>query len=97
MSEGSGSRLAVMIDGQLMAEEEGRALFREFSEHMDVNRGDMAGFAKKKGWASVLPEYQKGKAVLVVWTTAAPSPAQRHSPPKLDKRGKPNKRGKPKR
>ena len=38
------------------------------SAHMDEHEGDMAGFAKKKGWQSVAPEYRKGQAVLVVKT-----------------------------
>lgn len=78
MSE-EASTLAAMIDGALLSEEEGKALWREFSEHMDANRGDMPGFAKKKGWFSILPEYRGGKAVLIVRTTAAakaPPPAQ---------------------
>jgi hypothetical protein len=69
MSEGS--RLAVLVDGALLDEEAGRALWVEFSAHMEANRGDMAGFAKLKGWTSVAPEYRQGKAVLVVRTGAA--------------------------
>jgi hypothetical protein len=65
------SRLAVRVDGVALAEEEGRALWKEFSEHMDAHVGDFAGFAAKKGWVSVSPEYEKGQAVLVARTTAA--------------------------
>ncbi len=36
---------------------------------MDEHEGDMAGVAKLKGWESVAPEYQSGRAVLVVKTT----------------------------
>ncbi len=68
MSEGS--RLAVMMDGAPLDEEAGRALWVAFSAHMDANQGDMAGFAKLKGWVSVAPEYREGKAVLVVRTGA---------------------------
>lgn len=64
------SKLAGVIDGALLAEEDAKALWKEFSEHMDANRGDMAGFAKKKGWFAIAPEYRDGKAVLVVRTTA---------------------------
>jgi len=74
MSQGSQSRLAVRIDGVFLPDEEARALWKEFSEHMDANRGDMAGFAKKKGFVSVAPEYQKGRAVLVVKGTANADP-----------------------
>jgi hypothetical protein len=69
MSNGE-SRLQVLKDGAQLPEEEARELWKEFSAHMDVNRGDMSGFAVKKGWHSVLPEHRAGKAVLVVSTTA---------------------------
>jgi hypothetical protein len=81
MSEEAGTRLLALVDGVALPEEEGKALWREFSEHMDANRGDMAGFAKLKGWVSVAPEYRGGKAVLVVKTTAAkPQPAKAKGP-----------------
>ena len=69
MSE-EASKLAGAIDSVPLPEEDAKALWREFSEHMDANRGDMAGFAKKKGWFAVAPEFRDGKAVLVVRTTA---------------------------
>jgi hypothetical protein len=69
MSEGS--RLMALVDGAALGEAEGRALWAEFSAHMDENKGDMAGFAKKKGWQSVAPEFRDGKAVLLVKTGAA--------------------------
>lgn len=75
MNEGA-SALVALIDGAPLPEEEGKALWKEFSAHMDEHRGDMAGFAKKKGWVSVAPEYRQGKAVLVVKTSAAPKPAR---------------------
>jgi hypothetical protein len=64
------SRLVALVDGAPLEEEAARALWAEFSAHMDENKGDMAGFAKKKGWQSVVPEYRQGKAVLVVRTGA---------------------------
>ena len=67
MSDG---RLLVLVDGTPLEAEAGRALWIEFSAHMDAHEGDMTGFAKLKGWQSVAPEYQKGKAVLVVKTGA---------------------------
>jgi hypothetical protein len=67
------SRLAVLIDGAALDDEAARALWTEFSAYMDANQGDFAGFAKKKGWVSVAPEYRQGKAVLVVRTSAAPA------------------------
>lgn len=94
MSE-EASKLAGMIDGVTLSEEDAKALWREFSEHMDANRGDMGGFAKKKGWFSILPEYRGGKAVLIVKTTATakgPAPVAAPQRPKF----KPPQRAKPK-
>jgi hypothetical protein len=64
-------RLAVLVDGAPLDAEAARALWTEFSAHMDENRGDLAGFARKKDWQSVAPEYRQGKAVLVVKSGAA--------------------------
>jgi hypothetical protein len=100
------SRLAAWIDGTPLAEEEARALWKEFSEHMDEHRGDMAGFATKKGWFSVLPEHRAGKAVLMVRTSAtakmapppaAPKPAPRPQGKPQQKKGPPpqQKKGPP--
>jgi hypothetical protein len=63
--------LAVLVDGAPLAEAEARDLWKEFSAHMDEHQGDMAGFAKKKGWQAVSPEYRRGQAVLVVKTGKA--------------------------
>lgn len=91
MSE-EGSKLGAILDGASLSEIETRALWLEFSEHMDANRGDMAGYAKKKGWFSVAPEYRGGKAVLIVRTTATakgPPPVSAPQKPKA----KPQQRG----
>ena len=69
------SRLEALVDGAALDAEAARALWTEFSAHMDENKGDMAGFARKKGWQSVAPEFRQGKAVLVVKTGAAVKPA----------------------
>jgi hypothetical protein len=93
-----GSRLAVLVDGAPLDPDAARALWTEFSAHMDEHRGDFAGFAQKKGWQSVAPEYQQGKAVLVVRTTAAPArpapkpAAPRGAAPKGGAKTKPKKR-----
>jgi hypothetical protein len=68
------SRLSALVDGAALDAEAARALWTEFSAHMDENKGDMQGFARKKGWQSVAPEFRQGKAVLVVQTGAAPKP-----------------------
>jgi len=63
---------------------------RDFSAHMDEHHGDMTGFARKKGWESILPEYQQGRAVLVVRTgaaMAAPRPAAPKKGPAPQKKG----------
>jgi hypothetical protein len=70
--------LAAIVDGAPLGEDEARALWKDFSAHMDEHEGDMAGFAKKKGWLSVAPEYRRGQAVLVV-KTGKPAAAR---PPK---------------
>ena len=75
------SRLVARIDGKALSDDEARELWKEFSVYMDENRGDLDGFAKKKGWASVVPTHHDGRAVLLVSTTAAapkgPSPTGR--------------------
>ncbi len=82
MSE-EASKLAGIVDGVTLSEREAKALWMEFSEHMDEKRGDMVGYAKKKGWFSVAPEYRGGKAVLIVRTTAtAKGPPPVLAPPK---------------
>ena len=78
------SRLAALVDGAPQGPDAARVLWTEFSAHMDEHRGDFAGFAQKKGWQGVLPEYQRGKAVLVV-KTAAPPVAKAAKPPKPKK------------
>lgn len=90
------SKLAVLVDGVALDAEPARALWTEFSAHMDEHKGDMAGFAKKKGWQSVAPEFRQGKAVLVV-KTGAPAvrtggkPAGKAAPSKSKGGGKPRR------
>jgi hypothetical protein len=71
--------LAVLVDGVPLPDDEARALWTRFSEHMDEHRGDMAGFAKLCGYVSVAPEVRRGQPVLVVQTTNAP--AAKPAPP----------------
>ncbi len=86
------SKLACVIDGVTLPEEDAKALWKEFSEHMDEKRGDMAGYAKKKGWFSVAPEYRGGKAVLVIRTTAT---ARSLPPVQAPPRPRPKQKPKP--
>jgi hypothetical protein len=69
--------LAALVDGAPLAEAEARDLWKDFSAHMDEHEGDMAGFAKKRGWQSVAPEYRRGQAGLVVKTGKARPPKKR--------------------
>ncbi len=78
----SPARLAVTIDGFPLPEEEARALWSRFSDYMDAHTGDLEGFARSEGFASVHPEPRSGVAVLVVSRSevqrpyGAPSPAR---------------------
>lgn len=53
---------------------EARGFWQRFSAYMDENKGDLAGFAAKEGFASVVPETGKSGARLRVSRTA-PQPA----------------------
>lgn len=73
------SLLAAEIDGTPLSDDDARELWKEFSAYMDEHRNDFEGFAKQKGWRSLLPEHQSGRAVLRASTTTmlvptAPSP-----------------------
>ena len=58
-------RLLVRADGELMADADARAFWKRFSDHMEQNRGDLAGFAKSEGFASVRPAMEDGAAILI--------------------------------
>lgn len=62
-------RLGVIVDGVAMPDEEARAFWERFSAHMDANKGDLAGFARAEGFASVHPEMRGGAPVLIVSRT----------------------------
>ena len=69
-----GKGLLVRIDGQLLDEQEARALWERFSAHMDANKGDLAGFAAKEGFASIHPGLENGRPVLLASRSAAQKP-----------------------
>ena len=69
--------LAVLVDGQAMPEEEGRAFWERFSAWMEEHRGDLAGFAAQEGYASVHPGVDGDRAVLRISKTAAQRPYSR--------------------
>jgi hypothetical protein len=66
--------LAVLIDGVALPEDEARAMWERFSAWMEEHRGDLAGFAKQEGFASVHPGVQNGKPVLLLSREAAQRP-----------------------
>lgn len=76
---GGGARLAVLLDGDPMPEAEARAFWTRFSAWMDEHKGDLAGFAKSEGLASVHPTMQGGRAVLVA-SRSAPQKAYTNAP-----------------
>jgi hypothetical protein len=63
----------VIVDGVPLPEEEARIFWARFSEQ-DAHAGDLAGFARTEGFASVHPEAQRGVAVLVVSRSEAQRP-----------------------
>ena len=69
------SALAALVDGQALAEEAARELWKKFSDYMGEHRGDFAGFAKVNGFLRIAPEYRGGKAVLVAYTKEPARPS----------------------
>jgi hypothetical protein len=66
--------LAVSIDGMLLPEDEARALWDRFSAHMEAHAGDLEGFARSEGLASVHPTAGGGRAILVASRTQPQRP-----------------------
>jgi hypothetical protein len=66
--------LRVLVDGTPMAEPDGRAFWQRFSAYMEEHKGDLAGFARAEGFASVHPELHAGEPVLVASRTARQQP-----------------------
>jgi hypothetical protein len=77
MTEG---RLAVIRDGVDLPEEQARALWRAFSEHMERSRHDLDGFARDHGFLAVRAEHRRGRAILHV-SSVASLPPERQSRP----------------
>jgi len=61
--------LRVLVDGVALPDEEARGLWRRFSAWMEAHVGDLAGFAKAEGFASLNPEMHAGSPVLVASRT----------------------------
>ncbi len=68
------ARLAVVRDGIELPEEQARALWRAFSEHMEQNPHDFEGFARAHGFVQVRAEHRRTRAVLLVSSRAASMP-----------------------
>ena len=57
-----------------MPEAEARDFWARFSAHMEAHKGDLAGFAKAEGFASVKPALGPSGPQLVVSRTATQAP-----------------------
>ena len=68
------SALRVVVDGVALPDDEARAFWKRFSAWMEDKHGDLAGFARAEGLASVHPEMREGRAVLTASRTAAQRP-----------------------
>lgn len=79
-------RLGVVLDGAPMPDDEARAFWKRFSLWMDAHEGDLAGFAKSEGLASVHPEVHAGMPVLVA-SKSAPQRAYEAAPKRSVKAG----------
>jgi hypothetical protein len=69
-----------MIDGKEMPEAEARAFWKRFSDHMEANKGDLRGFAKAEGFASVKPVMSAAGPELLVSGTAPQTPYKNAEP-----------------
>jgi hypothetical protein len=77
--------LSVLLDGKPLPDEDARLLWGRFSAWMDAHPGDLAGFARSEGLASVHPEMHDGVPVLSCSRTAVQRPyttAPRKNPKK---------------
>lgn len=80
-NERSEGRLAVVRDGVDLPEDQARALWRAYSEHLERNRDDVEGFARAHGFVAVRAEHRRGKAILIVSSVASLPPPARTSRP----------------
>ncbi|MGH7295428.1 MAG: hypothetical protein ACRELB_10870 [Polyangiaceae bacterium] len=68
------SLLRVLVDGEALPTEEAISFWKRFSAWMDEHPGDLGGFARGEGLASVTPEMHAGAPVLVASRTAPQKP-----------------------
>jgi hypothetical protein len=83
--------LAVTIDGTPLPEAEARAFWARFSAWMEAHPGDLGGFARSEGLASVQPEMHDGSPVLACSRTAAQGPYT--AAPRKRSRSRPGRHG----
>ncbi len=91
--------LRVLVDGKPLPESDARALWQRFSDHMEANKGDLAGFAKAEGFASAHPAMGPEGAELRLSRSAPQGPYKNVSKgdggsPKAQPRGPSPKPGK---
>jgi len=86
--------LKVLVEGIALPDEEARALWRRFSAWMDANVGDLAGFARAEGFASLHPEMHGGDPVLVASRTVSQRPYVTAPKKSSDSGRRPKPRGK---
>ncbi len=77
------ANLAVVVDGKALGDDDARAFWARFSAYMESHRGDLAGFAKQEGFASVHPETGPRGAVLVA-SRSVPQRAYTTAPSRPD-------------
>jgi hypothetical protein len=68
------SALRVVVEGEPLPDDDARGLWRRFSDWMEGHPGDLAGFAREEGFASVHPEMHDGAPALVLSRVAAQKP-----------------------
>jgi hypothetical protein len=68
------SSLRVLVDGEPLPTDEAIAFWKRFSAWMEEHPGDLAGFARGEGLASVHPEMHEGAPVLSASRTAQQRP-----------------------
>jgi hypothetical protein len=68
------SALRVLVDGTPLSDDDARAFWKRFSDWMEEHRGDLSGFARAEGLASVHPEMHASGPVLIASRSAQQRP-----------------------
>lgn len=64
--ENEPTTLSVRVDGTTVDSAQSREIWERFSQHMDANQGDFAGFAQKEGHAYASVDVIAGRPVLIL-------------------------------